>query len=71
MAGGAEGEGRWLAGVPLGEQLLTWWNFAAGTPGEIVTARNAWAAGTFGDVRGFAGDPLAASPLTAGGLKPR
>ncbi len=28
-------------------------------------------AGEFGEVRGYAGDPLAAPPLPPGGLKPR
>jgi len=58
-------------GVPLGEKLVMWWNFVARTSEEIVTARNAWTAGTFGEVRGYAGEPLAAPPLPPGELKPR
>ena len=60
-----------LGGVPLGEQLVMWWNLVARTADEIVTARDAWAAGGFGEVRGYAGKPLAAPPLPPGGLKPR
>jgi hypothetical protein len=48
-----------------------WWNFVARTNEEIVTARNAWVAGAFGEVQGYAGEPLAAPPLPPGGLKPR
>ena len=58
-------------GVPLGDRLVMWWNFVARTNEEIVTARNAWVAGTFGEVRGCTGEPLAAPPLAPGGLKPR
>lgn len=60
-----------LGGVPLGERLVMWWNFVARTAVEIVTARDAWAAGAFGEVRGYAGEPLAAPPLPPGELKPR
>ena len=41
------------------------------TAEEIVTARDAWIAGGFGAVRGYAGNPLAAPPLPPGGLKAR
>jgi quercetin 2,3-dioxygenase len=60
-----------VGGVPLGERLIMWWNFVARTTEEIVTARDAWANGTFGEVRGYAGEPLAAPPLPPGELKPR
>jgi quercetin 2,3-dioxygenase len=60
-----------VGGVPRGERLIMWWNFVARTNDEIVTARNAWAAGEFEEVRGYAGEPLAAPPLPPGGLKPR
>jgi redox-sensitive bicupin YhaK (pirin superfamily) len=32
-----------LGGVPLGEQLLMWWNFVGRTREEIVQAARAWA----------------------------
>jgi quercetin 2,3-dioxygenase len=60
-----------VGGVPLGERLVMWWNFVARTSEEVVTARDKWAAGEFGEVRGYDGDPLAAPPLPPGGLKPR
>jgi quercetin 2,3-dioxygenase len=60
-----------VGGVPLGEQLIMWWNFVARTNVEIVTARDAWVAGSFGEVRGYAGEPLVAPPLPPGELKPR
>jgi quercetin 2,3-dioxygenase len=52
-----------LGGVPLGERLLMWWNFVARTPQEIQAAVTDWDAGRFGDVGGYAGDPLKAPPL--------
>jgi redox-sensitive bicupin YhaK (pirin superfamily) len=52
-----------LGGVPLGEQLLMWWNFVARTPEEIQAAAADWRAGRFGEVGGYAGEPLAAPPL--------
>jgi len=60
-----------VGGVPLGEPLVMWWNFVARTAAEITAARDAWIAGAFGEVRGYAGNPLAAPPLPPGGLKPR
>jgi quercetin 2,3-dioxygenase len=57
--------------VPLGERLVMWWNFVARTGEEIAVARDAWMNGEFGEVRGQAGDPLAAPPLPPGGLKAR
>jgi quercetin 2,3-dioxygenase len=44
------------------------WNFVARTGEEVVTARNAWVAGEFGQVAGYAGDPLLAPALPPGGL---
>ena len=58
-----------LGGVPLGEQLLMWWNFVARTPEEIAAATAAWRAGEFGAVGGYQGDPLPAPPLDAAGLR--
>ena len=37
-----------LGGVPLGEQLLMWWNFVARTPDEIAAATTSWAPGSSG-----------------------
>ena len=58
-----------LGGVPLGEQIVMWWNFVGRSDEEIVAAREAWTAGGFGEVPG-AGDPLKAPPLPPGRLKP-
>jgi quercetin 2,3-dioxygenase len=52
-----------LGGVPLGEPLLMWWNFVARTPQEIAAAVADWRRGGFGEVGGYAGEPLAAPPL--------
>jgi quercetin 2,3-dioxygenase len=60
-----------LGGVPLGEQLLMWWNFVARSPEEITAAADGWASGTFGTVNGYQGEPLAAPPLDAARLRPR
>jgi redox-sensitive bicupin YhaK (pirin superfamily) len=60
-----------VGGEPLRENLVMWWNFVARTHEEIVAARNAWGNGEFGQVRGYAGDPLAAPPLPPGELKAR
>jgi hypothetical protein len=60
-----------VGGVPMKEKLVMWWNFVGRTHEEIVTARNAWDRGDFGEVRGYAGDSLPAPPLPAGRLKPR
>jgi hypothetical protein len=57
-----------VGGVPLGETLVMWWNFVARTGEEIVTARNGWVVGEFGQVVGYAGDPLPAPALPPGGL---
>ena len=61
-----------LGGVPLGEQLLMWWNFVARTPEEIAAATASWAAGEFGSVGGYQGEPLHAPALdVARLLRPR
>jgi redox-sensitive bicupin YhaK (pirin superfamily) len=57
-----------LGGVPLDEPLLMWWNFVARTPGEIAAADAEWRDGRFGEVGGYAGEPLAAPPLDASRL---
>jgi len=43
-----------LGGEPLGETLLTWWNFVGRTADDIIGAAQDWAAdsGRFGEVRG-------------------
>ncbi len=61
-----------LGGLPLGEQLLMWWNFVARTPDEIAAATASWSAGEFGAVGGYQGNPLPAPPLdVARLLRPR
>jgi quercetin 2,3-dioxygenase len=63
-----------VGGVPFGERLLMWWNFVARSGEEIARAREDWAvqgSGRFGDVRGYAGQPLAAPPMPSVPLKPR
>jgi redox-sensitive bicupin YhaK (pirin superfamily) len=60
-----------LGGVPLGEQLLMWWNFVARSPEEITAAAEEWADGRFGTVNGYQGEPLAAPPLDAARLRLR
>jgi hypothetical protein len=61
-----------LGGVPLGEQLLMWWNFVARMPEEIAAATASWGAGEFGTVGGYQGEPLAAPALdVARLLRPR
>ena len=52
-----------LGGVPLGEQLLMWWNFVARTPEEITAAAAGWREGRFGTVADYDGEPLSAPPL--------
>jgi redox-sensitive bicupin YhaK (pirin superfamily) len=54
-----------LGGIPLGEPLLMWWNFVARTPHEIAAAVADWREGKFGEVGGYAGEPLKAPPLRA------
>jgi redox-sensitive bicupin YhaK (pirin superfamily) len=54
-----------LGGIPLGEQLLMWWNFVARAPHEIAAAVDDWRDGRFGAVGGYVGEPLKAPPLRA------
>lgn len=69
-----------LGGVPLGEQIVMWWNFIGRTHEEIVGFRDDWqrdviaggsADGRFGLVRGYDGAPLPAPELPGIRLKPR
>jgi hypothetical protein len=43
------------------------WDFVARTGEAIVTARNAWVSGEFGQVAGYAGALLPAPALPPGG----
>jgi hypothetical protein len=47
------------------------WNSFGRTEEEIVTARNGWVAGEFGQVAGNAGDSRQARALPPGGHIPR
>jgi len=60
-----------IGGVPFGEPLLTWWNFAARSGEEVTRARQDWEAGRFGEARGYPGGPLTAPALPGVPLKPR
>lgn len=60
-----------VGGVPLQEKLVMWWNFVGRSHQDIVTARDAWDRGDFGEVPGYAGGPLSAPPLPPGELKAR
>ena len=70
-SGGAAGRFFVAGGVPFAERLVMWWNFVARTGAEIAQYRADWAAGRFGEVRGYPGEPLAAPPLPALPLRPR
>jgi redox-sensitive bicupin YhaK (pirin superfamily) len=60
-----------IGGAPFAERLLMWWNFVARTGEEIAQAREDWTAGRFGEVHGYAGEPLAAPALPGIPLKAR
>jgi hypothetical protein len=60
-----------VGGEPFAERLVMWWNFVARTGEEIAQFRADWAAGRFGEVAGYPGDPLAAPPLPGVPLHPR
>lgn len=60
-----------IAGMPLGEPLLMWWNFVARTAREIEAARARWEGGGFAPVVGYAGAPIPAPQLPAGRLRAR
>jgi redox-sensitive bicupin YhaK (pirin superfamily) len=86
---GADGDLRMLllGGLPLGEQIVMWWNFIGRDHAEVARAREQWqaqigaedaagperTAGTprFGTVVGHPQPPLPAPPIPPGGLKPR
>lgn len=54
-----------LGGVPFGEDVLLWWNFAARNTVEMAAARADWEthAARFGEVRGYDGPRLTAPEL--------
>lgn len=54
-----------VGGLPLGEDLLLWWNFGGRSDAEIRTFRAAWEAADprFGSVDAYDGARLAAPPL--------
>ena len=69
-----------IGGVPLGEQIVMWWNFIGRSHEEIVQFRTDWQSdviaggndnGRFGVVRGYDGRALPAPELPAVRLKPR
>ena len=60
-----------VGGEPFTERLVMWWNFVARTGEEIAQFRGDWAAGRFGEVPGYPGEPLAAPPLPGVPLRPR
>lgn len=69
-----------IGGVPLGEQIVMWWNFIGRSHDEIVQFRDDWQTdvigganddGRFGRVRGYDGRALPAPELPAVRLKPR
>ena len=73
LRGGADGARMLLlGGEPFDEQLVMWWNFVGRSHEEIVAFREDWADGRrFGEVHGFAGDPLPAPPMPTTRLRPR
>lgn len=55
-----------VGGAPFEENVLLWWNFVGRTRDEIAAATEAWNAHTaFGEVHGYAGDPLPAPAVPA------
>ena len=83
LTAGAEGARVVLiGGVPLGEQLVMWWNFVGRSHDDIVAARTAWQAELTADAAPDAPPvfglpahepepPLPAPPLPIARLKPR
>lgn len=65
-----------LGGEPFPDDLVMWWNFAAGTHEEIVRAREDWesaeaAAARFGHVVGHGDERIPAPPIPPVRLQPR
>jgi quercetin 2,3-dioxygenase len=61
-----------LGGEPFDDPLVMWWNFVGRSHEEVAAARDDWAAGRrFGEVSGYAGDPLPAPAMPTTRLKSR
>jgi len=72
-----------LGGVPLGEDILMWWNFIGRSHDEIVEYRRQWqdevaafgadgpASTVFGRVQDYPGNPLPAPEMPGVRLRPR
>jgi quercetin 2,3-dioxygenase len=69
-----------IGGVPLGEQIVMWWNFVGRTHEEVVAFREQWQGeviggtdsdGRFGHVDGYDGAALPAPELPNVRLRPR
>ncbi|MFF8594208.1 pirin family protein [Streptomyces sp. NPDC015220] len=61
-----------LGGTPFEEEIVMWWNFIGRSSQDIAQARRDWTEGRrFGEVTGYAGDPLPAPELPTVPLKPR
>lgn len=61
-----------IGGVPLGEQIVMWWNFIGRTHEEIVEYREDWESGRrFAPVTGYDGDALPAPVMPPIRLRPR
>jgi redox-sensitive bicupin YhaK (pirin superfamily) len=72
IAAAGAGQALLIGGEPFEEELVMWWNFVGRSHDEIVKAREDWTAGSaFGEVRGYAGDRLAAPPMPGTRLRPR
>lgn len=56
-----------LGGVPLGEQIVMWWNFIGRTHGEVVAYRDAWQA----EIGAEAGTPPEGGTYPDGAPYPR
>ncbi len=61
-----------IGGVPLGEQIVMWWNFIGRTHEEIVEYREDWESGRrFAPVTGYDGSALHAPVIPPIRLRPR
>jgi len=78
--GDAEARVVLIGGLPLGEQIVMWWNFIGRDHDEVVAARARWQAEIadpgapapgFGRVQGHPAAPLPAPPMPELRLRPR
>lgn len=78
--GDAEARVLLIGGLPLGEQIVMWWNFIGRDHDEVVAARARWQAEVadpdapapgFGRVQGHPAAPLPAPPMPELRLRPR